>query len=297
MAERRHHARLVEEPIERALLIGAREVWVEQLDRDIAIELGIASEIHHAGRTAAELAHQAITCAGLDADHIAGCDGLARDRRGAAGELAQALDADAHVGIIDVATKDRLVVAQRALVIFAPARVLGEQIVRTQRVLVDRDQELEVGERGLELAALLVALDENRAHCGGLALGHLGHAEQLLGPFDREPLVPGLPQTFELREDIVAAGLVASLAIAEILDELREEHFLFAAERLRLARGVGGWLRQRDGRGAAAEQSAKPRALGHGRSLAHAVSCARGTRLLRRRYFPFTKRDRNAMWR
>jgi len=58
------------------------------------------------------------------------------------------------------------------------------------------------------------------------------------------------------------AGLIAALAIAEVLDELREEHFFFAAERLRLmarrGRGEGDRLVPAD-----AEQSLEPRALSH----------------------------------
>ena len=134
VAQRRHHARLVEEPRERVLALGAGEVRVEQLDRDVAIELGVAREVDDAGRAAAELAHQPVARAGLDAGDVAGRDRLAGDRRAAAGELAQPLDAHAHVRIVDVATEHGLVVAQRALVIAAPARVLGEQVVRAQRV-------------------------------------------------------------------------------------------------------------------------------------------------------------------
>ena len=134
VAQRRHHARFVEEPRERVGALGAGEVRVEQLDRDVAIELGVAREIDDAGRAAAELAHQAIARARLHAGDIAGRDRLAGDRRGAAGQLAQPLDAHAHVRIVDVAAEHRLVVAQRALVIALLARVLGEQVVRAQRV-------------------------------------------------------------------------------------------------------------------------------------------------------------------
>ena len=117
VAQRRHHARLVEEAREGVGALGAGEVRVEQLDRDVAIELGVAREIDDAGRAAPELAHQPVARAGLHAGDVARGDRLAGDRRRAAGELAQPLDAHAHVRIVDVAAEHRLVVAQRALVI------------------------------------------------------------------------------------------------------------------------------------------------------------------------------------
>ena len=124
----------MEEPRERVGALGAGEVRVEQLDRDIAIELGVAREVDDAGRAAAELADQPVARAGLDARDIAGRDRLAGDRSGATGQRAQPLDAHADVRIVDVAAEHGLVVAQRALVIAALARVLGEQVVGAQRV-------------------------------------------------------------------------------------------------------------------------------------------------------------------
>src|SRR5205085_2178762 len=165
--------------------------------RDVAIELGIAREVDDAGRAAAELAHEAIARTGLHARDIARGDRLAGDGRRTARDLAQPLDAHAHVRIVDVAAEHRLVVAQRALVIAALAGVLGEQVVRAQgeRLLVH--ELLEVRDRGVELAALLVALDEVRAQRRALVLRHFGNAQQLLGPLDREALVTAAPHTVD----------------------------------------------------------------------------------------------------
>ncbi len=185
-------------------------------------------------RAAAELAHEAIARARLHADDLAGRDRLADDGRRAAGQLPQPLDAHAHVRVVDVAAEHGLVMAQRALVILAAARVLGEQVVRAQRERVVTDEQLEVRQRRVELAALFVALGEQRAHARGALRGHLGHAEQLLHPFDREQLVARRPDAVESRDHLGRGDLVAALAIAEILHELREEHFVFAAEGLRL---------------------------------------------------------------
>ncbi len=83
--------------------------------------------------------------------------------------------------------------AQRTLVIGAPARVLGEQVMRAQRVRLVADELLEVGQRAVELAALFVPLGKCRANRRGAGLGHLGHAEHLLHPLDREALVARSP--------------------------------------------------------------------------------------------------------
>ena len=101
--------------------------------------------------------------------------------------------ADAHVRIVDVAAEHGLVVPQRQLVIAAPARVLGEQVVSAQRVRVVEREDRQVRQRGVELAALLVALGEHGAQRRGPLGRHFRHAQQLLGPLDREPLVARFP--------------------------------------------------------------------------------------------------------
>jgi len=257
VAERRHHARLVEEPRERVGSLGAREVGVQELDRDVALELDVAREVDHAGRPAPELADQAIARAGLDPGDVAGGDRLAGDRGGAAGEHAQALDPHADVGVVDIVAEHRLVVPQRALVIAVLAGVLGQEVVRAQHVARVTGEPVEVGQRGVELAALLVALDEGRAQRRGRGRRDLGYRQELLHPLDRQPLVARAPQPVEVVHDLGRADLVASLAVGEIGDQLGEERLVGAAQVQRLDRGG----RELGRRGPAAEQPAPQRCL------------------------------------
>jgi len=186
MAKRCHHARFVKEPSECVGALGAGEVGVEELDRDVAIELGVAREIDHACRAAAELAHQPVARARLHTSDVTCRDRLAGRRRRATGEHAESLDARAHVGIVDVATEHGFVVTERSLVIASPACMLGQQVVSTERVRVIDDEQLEMDDRGIELAALLVALDEVATKRRAGRRRHLGNAQQLLHPLDRE---------------------------------------------------------------------------------------------------------------
>ena len=109
MPQRRHHARLVERTtVERRLLRPLpAKVRMQELDRDIAIELAVAREIDDAGRAAAELAHgssilRAHACTPTTSP--AAIVSPAIGRGAAPGLLARsrARRAAAHVRIVDV---------------------------------------------------------------------------------------------------------------------------------------------------------------------------------------------------
>jgi len=215
---------------------------MEELDRHVALQLGVTRHIDHASGAAAELADQSIAGAFGTGETLRARDGLAHGRRGgSAARSADLLGASSDIGVVDIAGEHSFVAAQRAQLVACAPVVFGEQVVRAGGVLFDLAECFEMRQGAAQLTAPVEHFDQAEAKIdGGLRRGRR-RLDELLQPFGRQALVTARPERIDAFPERGGADFLEPAPYSDRCGQRAQPVLLFQTQVERLG-AIAGFL-------------------------------------------------------